>query len=158
MFDSLNLPNADVRFDPSFLPMREAGHLFQVLRDDTPWRHDTITVYGKAHPLPRLQQWYGDDGLTYTWSGIKMSPLPWTETLQGLRDRVGEATGVMYNTVLLNLYRDGQDTVSPHSDNERELGLHPVIASLSLGAERDFLFRHKTKKEGLKIRLPHGFL
>lgn len=156
----LGLPDAEVCLLPGFLTDQEADALLFTLRDSVAWRQDKIRVYGKEHPLPRLQQWFGDFGCTYTWSGIEMRPEPWTPALQRVKTRVEEVTGDVFNTVLLNRYRNGQDTVSWHADNERALGPNPVIASVSLGAERDFALRHKSRKDmaPVVVRLPHGSL
>src|SRR5690606_7136118 len=124
-----------------YLPPAAATKLLRRLIDLVPWRHDKIRMFGKEHDLPRLQQWYGDPGHVYVWSGIKMAPLPWTPELEEVRDGVQRATGRKFNSVLLNYYRDGEDTVSWHADDEPGLGLTPFIASLSVGAERDFLLR-----------------
>ena len=123
---------------------------------ETPWRLETIVVYGKRHPQPRLTAWYGE--ASYTYSGLTLDPLPLTPLLEQLRRSVEEATGHRYNSVLLNYYRDGRDSMGMHSDDEPELGPEPVIASLSYGATRGFLFRHKTKKFGRKIELTDGCL
>jgi alkylated DNA repair dioxygenase AlkB len=155
-----DLPDADVRLLSAFLTSAEASRLFQRLRSEVPWRQDTIKIYGKQHLLPRLQQWFGDAGLNYTWSGIRMEPLPWTSILDEIRSRAEEAAKERFNTVLLNLYRTGDDTVAWHSDDERALGPTPIIASVSLGAERDFVLRHRDRDdvEEVKIVLPHGSL
>lgn len=155
-----DLPDADVRLLCAFLADEEAGSLFQRLRSEVPWRQDTIKIYGKEHLLPRLQQWFGDAGLNYTWSGIRMAPLPWIPVLSEIRRRAEDAAREQFNTVLLNLYRTGDDTVSWHSDDERALGPTPIIASVSLGAERDFVLRHRGRDdvEEVKIALPNGSL
>jgi alkylated DNA repair dioxygenase AlkB len=157
---SFDLPDADVRLLCGFLSGAEASSLFQRLRSEVPWRQDTIKIYGKEHLLPRLQQWYGDAGLNYTWSGIRMVPLPWIPALNEIRRRAEEAVKERFNTALLNLYRNGDDTVAWHSDDERTLGPTPIIASVSLGAERDFVLRHRNRAdvEEVKIALPHGSL
>jgi alkylated DNA repair dioxygenase AlkB len=124
---------------------------------DSAWRQEEITVYGKAYRQPRLCAWYGDLG--YSYSGISLEPEPWTATLQAIRERVETLTGHSFNSVLLNYYRDHNDRMGMHSDDEKELGPQPVIASLSLGAARSFLLRHKTRKElGIKLPLPAGSL
>jgi hypothetical protein len=107
-----------------------------------------------------LLQLFGDAGLVYSWSGIEMRPRPWPESLHALRERLCRETGVAFNTVLANLYRNGADSVGWHADDEPELGDAPVIASVSLGAERDFRLRHRTRKDlAVKtIALPHGSL
>lgn len=159
-WERIDAPDADVRMLHGFLDRPEADGLFRTLRDTVNWRQDTIRFYGKTHPLPRLQQWYGDPVLTYTWSGIRMTPEPWSPTLLEAKRRVEEMAGLEFNTVLLNLYRNGEDTVSWHADNEKDLGRNAVIASVSLGAERDFVLRHQTRKDIKDVTIPmaHGSL
>jgi len=111
------------------------------------WRQDSITLYGKTHPLPRLQAWYADPGLDYTYSRIKLEPLPWSELLLQIKKQVEDLSGHQFNSVLCNLYRDGRDKNSWHRDNEPELGTNPVIASLSFGEARKFSLRHLETKE-----------
>jgi alkylated DNA repair dioxygenase AlkB len=155
-----NLPDADVRLLHGFFGPREGDALLRSLLGEIAWRQDKIKIYGKEHLLPRLQQWFGDTGLDYTWSGIHMAPEPWPEILFAIRRRVEDVAGSPFNTVLVNRYRNGQDTVSWHSDDERDLGSAPIIASVSLGAERDFTLRHnkRTALDTVTIPLPHGSL
>ena len=115
-------------------------------------------IFGKVTPLPRLTAWYGDEGAGYEYSGIRNEPLEWTAELARLRDEAGEAAGVSFNSVLLNLYRDGSDSVSWHSDDEPELGQDPTIASVSLGATRRFKLRHKATRETVVRDLEDGSL
>jgi alkylated DNA repair dioxygenase AlkB len=119
---------------------------------DSAWRQEQITVYGKAYRQPRLSAWYGDLG--YSYSGIRLEPEPWTPTLQAIRERVETLVGHDFNSVLLNYYRDHNDRMGMHSDDEKELGPRPVIASLSLGAVRNFLLRHKTRRDLPGVKLP----
>lgn len=126
------------------------------LIDDTPWRADTIVVYGKRYLQPRLTAWYGE--ASYTYSGLTLVPAPMTPLLAQLRATVEALTGHRYNSVLLNYYRDGQDSMGMHSDDEPELGPAPAIASLSLGATRTFILRHKTSGRTLRLDLPDGSL
>ena len=132
--------------------------LLQTITDETPWRQEEITVYGKHYLQPRLSAWYGD--LAYSYSGIRLEPLPWTPTLLDIKRRVEKLVMHSFNSVLLNLYRDQQDSMGMHSDDERELGPEPAIASLSLGEERIFLLRHKSRKDlkTVKLALPAGSL
>jgi alkylated DNA repair dioxygenase AlkB len=132
--------------------------LLQALTDDTPWRQEEITVYGKPYLQPRLSAWYGD--LAYRYSGIRLEPLPWTTTLLEIKRRVETLVKHNFNSVLLNLYRDQHDGMGMHSDDERELGPEPAIASLSLGEERTFLLKHKSRKDlkTVKLTLPSGSL
>ena len=128
------------------------AELMRRLIDETAWRRDTVTVYGKAYLQPRLTAWHGD--LAYRYSGLRLEPAPWTPLLGQLRRRVEALTGLEFNSVLLNYYRDQHDCMGMHSDDERELGPRPAIASLSLGASRDFVLRHRTRKDLASLRLP----
>ena len=121
---------------------------------ETPWRAETIVVWGKVFPQPRLIAWYGDTGRRYTYSGIRMEPLPWTERLLDIRRRVQEVAGFEFNSVLLNYYRNNRDSMGLHSDDEPELGPKPIIASVSLGQERTLIFKHKTAAALRPVRLP----
>ena len=138
----------------------DAEAILARLITDTPWRQEEITVYGKRHRQPRLTAWYGDPGTQYSYSGIELQPLAWTPTLLDLKTAVEKHCDHSFNSVLLNYYRDGQDSMGMHSDDEAELGTEPVIASLSLGEERALLFKHKTRKEQgtVKVPLPDGSL
>jgi alkylated DNA repair dioxygenase AlkB len=116
-------------------------------------------MYGKRHAVPRLTAWYGDPGATYTYSGIRNEPHSWTVPLLELQGMLEDATGVSYNSVLLNRYRDGQDGLSWHADDEPELGDSPAIASISLGAARDFALRRSGEtRQLIKVPLEHGSL
>jgi len=137
------------------LPLGNA-EVFERLLRETAWRHDSIVVYGKRHLQPRLTAWHGEAG--YTYSGLRLEPLPMTPLLAQLRSAVEAATGHRYNSVLLNYYRDGADSMGMHSDNEPELGPQPSIASLSYGATRTFILRHKRSKRTVKLDLADGNL
>lgn len=151
--------DADVRMLLGLYRTMEATELLSELRSSVPWRQDKISLYGREVPLPRLQAWYGDPGTTYKWSGIRMEPLPWTPLLLQIKTWVERATRATFNSVLLNLYRNGNDSVSWHSDDEPEIVESSVIAALSLGAERDFQLR-RTAGPGPAITVPlfHGSL
>ena len=125
----------------------------QSLINATPWRAENITVWGKTFPQPRLTAWYGDTGTTYTYSGIRLSPSPWTPTLLAIKMKIEAVTGDTFDSVLLNYYRDHRDSMGLHSDNEPELGERPIIASLSLGEERTFILKHKTRTDLKPVRL-----
>ena len=130
--------------------------LLDTLIESTPWRQQQIKVYGKKYFQPRLSAWYGDEA--YSYSGILLKPLPWTDTLLELKHRVESIIDHQFNSVLLNYYRDQNDSMGMHSDDEPELGKQPVIASLSLGEERSFLLRHKYRKDigPIKLSLSSG--
>jgi alkylated DNA repair dioxygenase AlkB len=137
------------------LPASTDEVLAQLVRE-TPWRAETVLVYGKRYLQPRLTAWYGE--ASYTYSGLTLAPMPLTPLLAELRAMVERLTGQRYNSVLLNYYRDGRDSMGMHSDDEPELGPAPAIASLSLGETRTFILRHKTSKRTVKLDLPDGSL
>lgn len=142
-----------------WLSSGEAGEVFEELRRETPWRSESIRIAGKVIAVPRLTAWYGDAEAVYTYSGIRNEPLPWTRLLAGLRERVSAAAGSPMNSVLLNYYRNGRDSMGWHADAERALGEDPVIASLSVGAPRRFLLRHEKKRgKGVSLVLGGGSL
>jgi len=114
---------------------------------NTPWRQDEIQIFGKIYDIPRLQAWYGDPNAHYTYSKIKLIPNPWTPTLLHLKAQVEVASKSKFNSVLLNYYRNGEDSNGWHADNEKELGQNPTIASLSFGESRKFKLKHNTKDE-----------
>jgi alkylated DNA repair dioxygenase AlkB len=134
------------------------SQVMQELLTTVPWSSQTITMFGKQYVEPRRTAWFGDDGASYTYSGITMTPLAWTPLLTSLRKICEEHSGGSFNSVLLNLYRDGNDKMGWHADDEPELGVEPVIASLSLGVTRRFRFRHRTTKEIVECELATGSL
>lgn len=154
------LPDADIHCWANFYDNATATALFHELHSQTPWAQRHVKIYGQLYPEPRLTAWFGEAGKRYSYSGLTLEPLPWTPTLAQLKARVDAAAGVSFNSVLLNLYREGRDSNGWHQDNEPELGQNPVIASLSLGAVRRFQLRHKFNKELPKVELdlPHGSL
>lgn len=137
-----------------------APKLLSDLIRDTPWRSEEVIVWGKRHLQPRLIAWFGDEGRNYTYSGISMNPLPWTKTLSKLRTLIESTCDEKFNSVLLNYYRDGRDSMGYHSDDEPELGPRPTIASLSLGETRVFSFKHKVRSDAppVQIELASGSL
>ena len=110
------------------------------------WRNDPITMFGKTYPQPRLTAWHGDPNISYTYSKIKMVTMEWTPLLKVLRDQLTEDLKTPFNAVLVNYYRDGNDHMSFHTDDEKELGVNPTIASLSFGATRSFHLKHRYDK------------
>ncbi|MCO4792780.1 MAG: alpha-ketoglutarate-dependent dioxygenase AlkB [Bacteriovoracaceae bacterium] len=121
------------------------NYFFQLV-EGLAWQQDQITLYGKTHNVPRLQAWYGDPGMEYTYSGIHLMPNNWTLELKELKEKIESYTAQKFNSVLCNFYRSGSDYVAWHSDNESELGPNPFIASLSFGEERKFILREKDNK------------
>ncbi len=124
------------------------------LIEELAWRQDQITLWGKTHPVPRLQAWYADNGLSYTYSKIRMEAEVWNEKLLTIKNEVVTLTGHHFNSVLCNLYRSGADKNGWHRDNEPELGVNPAIASISFGAVRKFSLRHRKTKRKIDIELP----
>ncbi len=137
----LNLPDATV-----FLTSLDSPSHYDQLLAETPWQQKPIKLYGREVMQPRLVAWYGDAGATYQYSGASFEPLPWTPLLRTLQGQLQDLLGVSFNSVLLNQYRSGLDSIGFHSDNERELGPEPVIASVSYGAERTLTFKHRGKQ------------
>lgn len=157
---SIPLKGGDVRYDPNIDLGTDPSALFLQLRDTVAWRQEEIVVWGKRHPQPRLIAWFGDEGKKYAYSGIYLSPEPWTPVLLRIREVVESATTHTFNSVLLNYYRDNRDSMGFHSDDEPELGPRPTIASVSLGTARTFLLRSKTDHPPVtkRLRLESGSL
>jgi alkylated DNA repair dioxygenase AlkB len=153
-FRPVRLPDADVSYLRNFDLGLSPDVLLHALITETPWRQENVTVWGKTFRQPRLVAWYGDPGRAYHYSGIALEPLPWTDRIAGIRTCVERVVGHRFNSVLLNYYRDQSDSMGLHSDDEKELGPRPVIASVSLGAERIFLLKSKIRLQEKPIRLP----
>ncbi len=155
----LDLPDAEIIYYPQLFDKEQADTIYYELLKEIAWQQDNITVYGKTHPQPRLTALYGNDGKPYSYSNITMQPKPWNSLLQKIKYYIEASTECQFTTVLLNQYRDGKDSNGWHADNEKELGTNPIIASLSLGAERVFQLKHNTISEAKKnIILEHGSL
>jgi alkylated DNA repair dioxygenase AlkB len=154
-----SLPNllpcdGTLRLHEDALTEADASRLFEQLMAVTEWRHEIATVMGRRVPIPRLTAWHGAAG--YVYSGIRMTPAPWNPPLLEIKAVVEACAGQAFNSVLLNLYRDGRDSVSWHADNEPGLGRNPVIASVSLGGVRRFQMKHRARDERLALDLPSG--
>ncbi len=143
-----------LHYDATFFGVAEADALFECIRAETDWRQEQ----SRFGPFPRLTAWYADAGLTYTYSGVTHEATPWTDTLSRIRSHIETVAAESFNSLLLNRYRDGNDSIGYHADDEPELGVNPVIASLSFGAERTFVLKHKKTGEKLKFQLAHGSL
>ena len=160
-WQSLPLPGAELSLWPQWLRPTEAGALLAELQATIPWETHRIRIYGREVDSPRLSCWIGDEDATYVYSRTRFEPHPWTQALIALRVRVEAACDTRFNSVLANLYRNGQDSMGWHSDNELELGPQPVIASLSLGAVRRFRLKARRADDGREvhaIELGHGSL
>jgi alkylated DNA repair dioxygenase AlkB len=156
---TLDLPDAEVILHPAFFSASEADRLLRELRGTTAWRQETITLYGRTIDQPRLTAWYGDEGISYVYSGITNVPLPGTPALREVKQAVEPPAGVVFNSVLLNRYRTGKDSVAWHADDEPEFGERPVIASVSFGGTRTFQLKHKERREWkASVELTHGSL
>lgn len=158
-FLSLDLPEAEVIFYPTFFREAEADRLLEQLVETTEWRQDSMKMFGQLKLLPRLTAWYGEPGTRYVYSGIVNEPQPWTAALSEVKEAVEAASGVAFNGVLLNRYRTGRDSMGWHADDEPEFGEDPVIASVSFGGTRNFQLKHKRRKElNANVELTHGSL
>jgi alkylated DNA repair dioxygenase AlkB len=151
--ERLKVEDAEVSFARQIDLHSPPDRLLSELIESTPWRHEVVTIYGKKFMQPRLIAWYGDPGQRYAYSGIALDPLPWTETLLDVRSVVQDLAGESFNSVLLNYYRDHRDSMGFHADDEKELGPTPIIASVSVGATRTFVLKHKTRLELKPVRL-----
>jgi alkylated DNA repair dioxygenase AlkB len=174
MFDNqriIELENAEMIFIEHFFKPAEADTIFQSLIEKLAWEQGEITMFGKKILEPRLTAWYGDEGKSYTYSGKKQEPHAWIEPLIALKNSISDACHTHqksekgpsvflgFNSVLANFYRNGTDSMGYHSDDEKELGRNPVIASVNFGESRRFLFRHKTQKDKKhELLLTHGSL
>ena len=136
----------------------EADHHFTRLLQGIPWKNDEVVMYGKRILTARKVAWYGDAECSYTYSGTTKQAIPWNAELRELKDRIETILGCTFNSCLANLYENGRQGMSWHSDDEKSLGQHYPIASLSLGAERKFSFKHKTRPLTRSLILPHGGL
>ncbi|MBS1254692.1 MAG: hypothetical protein MAG581_00488 [Deltaproteobacteria bacterium] len=153
----IDMPDAEVYLYPSLFSYLEADELFDTLRENILWEKHKMQLYGEVHDVPRLTAWYGEPNKTYMYSGIKVCTNPWNANLLKIRERIEKISKIKFNSVLLNLYRSGSDSVSWHSDDEPELGINPVIGSLSLGETRVFQMKHRYNKNlRQKIMLQHG--
>jgi alkylated DNA repair dioxygenase AlkB len=153
-FEPIPMPDADVSMLHEIEMPLPYDVMLQKLLDQTIWRQEYVTLYGKTHPQPRLIAWYGDPGKQYDYSGISLTPLPWTDLLREIKRRIEDCTESSFNSVFLNLYRDHNDSMGFHSDDERELGLEPAIASVTFGATRIFQMKHKKDPDTPTVKIP----
>ncbi|KFE99018.1 alpha-ketoglutarate-dependent dioxygenase AlkB family protein [Chryseobacterium luteum] len=155
----LRFPEELLEYTEHFLPEDEASELEQFLLHTVPWKQSTRKMYDKMVLTPRLTAWYGEKNTTYQLGGNTFNVNPWLPGLLSLKQKIETSSGHKFNSVLLNLYRDGNDSVAWHRDKENELGSRPVIASVSLGQVRNFDFRkaddHRNK---YSLPLQHGSL
>ncbi len=155
----LPVQGADLSYGHQFIGVDQADTFLEQLIAEVPWQQAEIKIFGRNVLTPRLSCWMGDKGANYVYSNTRFEPLAWISVVLTIKQRIETATGNKFNSVLLNYYRDGQDAMGWHCDDEPELGAQPVIASLSLGAERRFLLRRKDKTEkSMALELQHGSL
>ncbi|PZR22312.1 MAG: alpha-ketoglutarate-dependent dioxygenase AlkB [Flavobacterium psychrophilum] len=149
----IDLPDLELMHYDGFIPKQEADNYYQRLLQDTPWRQYQMPMYDKMVTAPRMIAWYGEQE-------DNENTQPWTQELLELRSKVEKETGLKFNAVLLNLYRNGNDSVAWHTDKEHRIGRNPNIASLTFGQTRPFRFRHKTNKDIAQVEIPlhHGTL
>lgn len=162
LFDSDNgnlLPfDGTAMYHGFFLPAAEADRYFDLLLATIPWESDEVVLFGKRHVTQRKVAWYGNEAYAYTYSGATKHALPWTSGLAELKQLVEKQTGAVYNSCLLNLYHSGEEGMGWHSDDEKMLEPSGSIASISLGAERKFAFKHKRTGQTVSLLLGHGSL
>ncbi|MBL6445154.1 alpha-ketoglutarate-dependent dioxygenase AlkB [Fulvivirga sp. 29W222] len=140
------------------LNRERANDYLQCLIDVVDWKHDEVVVFGKKHITKRMMAWYGDSNFSYTYSGTTRQASPWIRQLLELKELVEKLTLTTYNSCLLNLYHHGEEGMGWHSDDEDTLEPRATIASLSLGAERKFSFKHKRTGETVSVMLENGSL
>ncbi|WP_371378302.1 alpha-ketoglutarate-dependent dioxygenase AlkB [Thalassotalea aquiviva] len=153
-----HLCQGDLLYWPKFYPAQQASQTFERLLIDLNWQQGEISMFGKKVAIPRLQAWYGDDNAHYKYSGLLLEPEPWHHVLAQIKQDLEHHLTLTFNSVLCNLYRHGQDSMGWHSDNEKQLGEQPNIASLSFGQCRKFYIRHKVSGEKQQIDLQSGSL
>lgn len=147
-----------VNYYGKIMAQTEADHYYKNLLDTIEWKNDQAMIYGKLLTTKRKVAWYGDTDFEYTYSNMVKRALPWTPELLALKSLVEEKSEEQFNACLMNLYHTGDEGMAWHSDGEKELKKNGAIASLSLGAERTFAFKHKSTKETVSLLLEHGSL
>ena len=153
----IDMPDAEVLLFASLFSQREANQLLDALRTDILWQQEKIKLYGQLHNLPRLTALYGDPGTVYSYSGITVESTPWVAPLLTIKERIEQVSNACFNSVLLNRYRNGSDSMSWHADDEPELGRNPIIGSVSLGQNRTLQMKHKSEKSNRRdIPLANG--
>ncbi len=154
----ISIDRGTLEYIPEFISPQKSALLFDELLAETPWKQGLISIFGKTLATPRLEAFYAEEGLNYAYSGQQLVVHPFTKELESLKKQLEQYTGQKFNSVLINLYRNGNDSNGWHADNEKELGINPFIASISLGTERRFDFKHIKTKEKKSIILENGSL
>ncbi len=158
--DAVNLApeHGELYLNRGYYCSEKADLLFQKLSEQLRWRQEKIFLFGRWVEVPRLMCWYGDSDAHYRYSGTDHAPIAWNDTLLSIKAEIEKYSGTMFNSVMANLYRNGQDSMGCHSDDEKELGKNPLVASLSFGESRLLRFRHKRNEKKVEIELRHGDL
>lgn len=154
----VDLIDGEVTYYPNWIAPDVASQYQQTLVEELTWRQDTIKMFGKLVKIPRLQSWHGEPHCVYQYSDLTLKPQPWTPLLKQIKRDCELCTGAKFNSVLANWYRDGQDSMGMHADDEPELGPEPVIASVTFGQTRPFVLKHIHTNEKHVISLEHGSL
>ena len=147
-----------IRIEEDFFNSADSNKLLKKFISKLPWESMIIKMFGKDTKIPRLQCWIGDEGCEYKYSGKQLNRQIWSPDLMMIRKKIYEKLKIDFNSVLANYYRDGKDSMGWHSDDEKELGPDPTIASISFGSERDLVFRNKITKETIAIPQTNGCL
>ncbi len=158
MKQELPISNGHLTFLEGFYNAQEANELYSQLVESLEWKQGTIRLFGKEYSTPRLEAFYTENNLNYSYSGQRLEKHAFTPLLLKIKEKIEKETGYSFNSVLVNYYRDGKDSNGWHADNEKELGKNPIIASLSFGSSRRFDLKHTTKAEKLSIQLNAGSL
>ncbi len=148
--------NGEYIYMSKFFSKSDSDRFFKKLRENVLWKQESMNMYGKKINFPRLTAWYGDNDKPYSFSGITLRPHPWNNEILEIKHKIEPDAGVTFNSVLMNLYRNGNDSISWHTDAEPELGINPIIASVNFGETRKFQLKHIKTGEKREIELEHG--
>jgi alkylated DNA repair dioxygenase AlkB len=158
IIETIRIQNGEYIYDPFHFNEAESTKYFNTLLNEVNWKQENMQMYGRVVKFPRLTAWYGENDKKYSFSGITLDPVPWTKSILAIKNSIESKFGKTFNSVLLNLYNSGSDSISWHTDAEEELGKNPVIASVSLGANRMFQLRHRETQERIDLELQNGSL
>lgn len=156
--NAISIQNGEYIYIPNFFSAFDSDNYFQNFISDIAWKQESMNMYGRTILFPRLTAWYGDNNKPYSFSGLTLKPNSWSSDLLEIKSKIELVNNGNYNSVLLNRYRSGNDSISWHTDAEKELGINPVIASVNFGATRKFQLRHIKTQEKIEIYLTHGSL
>jgi len=156
--ETVKVQNGEYIYIPDFYNKNLSDQFLQSFKEKIHWKQESMNMYGRELMFPRLTAWYGDNNKPYSFSGITLQPHAWSDELLKIKNDIEPLCECIFNSVLLNRYRDGKDSISWHTDAEKELGLNPIIASVNFGVERTFQLRHMNTKERIDIVLKHGSL